>query len=132
MWIPCWLRRVPLLVLVFIQSTALVLAQDDAPAAAPTKNAETETAADRSDDSDWAVDLAPQPWELPEMGMPAWDPDLTTNEVRADGSSLAEQATVVNSLSSGAEIDTSMHTFYAVMAVLVLLAGGICCLQLSN
>ena len=66
------------------------------------------------------------------MTAPAWRPELTDGEIRADGSSLAEQASVVNSLPSSAEIDTSMHTFYAIITVLGLLAGGICCLQLSR
>ena len=141
MWIPCWLRRLPLLVLVSIHVTSFsLLAQDEAPVTEASEVVETESADDHDDDSDWAVDLSPsqfpdrpdQAWELPELTTPAWNPNSTDDEVRPDGSSLAEQASVVNSLASSAEIDTSMHTFYAVMAVLGLIAGGICCLQLSR
>lgn len=138
MWFPGWLRCIPLLVLVSTQLTGRALAQDADQAEIRSSAVEVQTIAGHVDDPDWAVELTPgqfrpqQPWELPQLAPPAWQPELSDGAVHADGSSLAEQASVVNSLGSSAEIDTSMHTFYAIMAVLGLLAGGICCLQLSR
>lgn len=144
MWIPCWLRRIPLLVLVSVQLSSGALLLGQGPTAAPIRSDAAKIQADDGfeRDPEWTVDLAPghlqneshKRWELPELGTPSWHPDTTRDGIRTDGSSLAERAIVVNSLpsSSGEVANTSMHTFYAIMAVLGLLAGGICCLQLSR